>query len=125
MESIQDLIIKFTAIIKNEPNFMKINGDVAIVGDIHGQYYDFLKVLTKIGDVEENLTGNILFLGDYVDRGSNSVEVMTFVMALKVNYPKNVFLLRGNHESRCMTNSYNFMKEVLSKYNQSVYERFM
>lgn len=132
MESIQDLIIKFTAIIsifptylENEPNFMKINGDVAIVGDIHGQYYDFLKVLTKIGDVEENLTGNILFLGDYVDRGSNSVEVMTFVMALKVNYPKNVFLLRGNHESRCMTNSYNFMKEVLSKYNQSVYERFM
>lgn len=46
-------------------------------------------------------------------------------MALKVNYPKNVFLLRGNHESRCMTNSYNFMKEVMSKYNQSVYERFM
>ena len=76
---------------------MKITGDVAIVGDIHGQYYDFLKILTKIGDVEENLSGNILFLGDYVDRGLNSVEVMTFVMALKVNYPKNVFLLRGNH----------------------------
>lgn len=52
---------------------MKINGDCAIVGDIHGQYYDFLKVLTKIGDFEENLVGNILFLGDYVDRGANSV----------------------------------------------------
>ena len=100
---------------------MKINGDCAIVGDIHGQYYDFLKVLTKIGDVEENLNGNILFLGDYVDRGANSVEVMTFIMALKVNYPKNVFLLRGNHESRCMTSLHNFMKEVLYKYNQTIY----
>jgi len=46
-------------------------------------------------------------------------------MALKINYPKNVFLLRGNHESRCMTNTYNFMKETVTKYNQSVYERFM
>ena len=50
---------------------------------------------------------------------------MTLIMALKINYPKNVFLLRGNHESRCMTNTYNFMKETVTKYNQSVYERFM
>lgn len=52
------------------------------------------------------------------------MEVMTFIMALKVNFPQNVILLRGNHESRVMTNSYNFMKEVVIKYNQNIYERF-
>lgn len=62
-----------------------------------------------------------MFLGDYVDRGANSVEVITFIMALKINYPNNVFLLRGNHESRCMTMNYNFMREVVGKYNQNIY----
>jgi hypothetical protein len=52
---------------------MNINGTVTIVGDIHGQYFDFLKILTKMGNLEEVLKENILFLGDYVDRGVNSV----------------------------------------------------
>ena len=76
---------------------MEISGSACIIGDIHGQYYDFLKILTLIGDIDEEIKGNLLFLGDYVDRGSNSIEVMTLIMALKINYPKNVFLLRGNH----------------------------
>jgi serine/threonine-protein phosphatase 2B catalytic subunit len=107
--------------VENEPNILTINTPVTIIGDIHGQYYDFLKILTKIKNVEETLTTNILFLGDYVDRGVNSVEVITFIMALKINNPKRVYMLRGNHESRCMTHTYNFMKEVTSKYNQSIY----
>lgn len=74
-----------------------MNGSVVIIGDIHGQYYDFMKILTLIGDIDESLPSNLLFLGDYVDRGANSVEVMTLIMALKINYPKNVMLLRGNH----------------------------
>lgn len=60
-----------------------------------------------------------------MDRGANSIEVMTLIMALKVNYPKNVFLLRGNHESRCMTSLYNFMLETNDKYNQDIYQHFM
>jgi serine/threonine-protein phosphatase 2B catalytic subunit len=104
---------------------MEVAGTVTIVGDIHGNYFDFLKILTKIGDLDEASTGSVLFLGDYVDRGVNSVEVITFIMALKINYPQAIILLRGNHESRCMTITYNFMKEVLLKYNQTTYERFM
>ncbi len=81
---------------------LKINGNVTVIGDIHGQFYDFIKVLSlaklKYTDLFEKLTsGNLLFLGDYVDRGYYSIEVMTLIMALKVNNPKNVFCLRGNH----------------------------
>ena len=90
-----------------------MDGSVCIIGDIHGQYYDFMKILTLTGDIDEKLQTKILFLGDYVDRGANSVEVITLIMALKINYEKDIMLLRGNHESRCMTNSYNFMRETL------------
>ena len=89
---------------------MEISGPIWIIGDIHGQYYDFMKILSLIGNIEESLPCKLLFLGDYVDRGANSVEVITLILALKLNYPKDVILLRGNHESRCMTNTYNFMK---------------
>lgn len=70
-----------------------------IIGDIHGQYFDFLKVLSQLGNsiINDRIKDYILFLGDYVDRGANSIEVMTIIMALKVNNPKNVILLRGNH----------------------------
>lgn len=68
------------------------------MGDIHGQYYDLLKILSLVPDLDaDDKKGYYLFLGDYVDRGSNSVEVMTLIMALKVNHPKRVILLRGNH----------------------------
>lgn len=82
-------------IIEKEPNLLKLKDPVTVVGDIHGQYYDFIKMLDVGGDPENT---KYLFLGDYVDRGSFSVEVVLLVYAVKLNYPKTVFLLRGNHE---------------------------
>ncbi len=81
--------------LKKEPNLLKLKDPVTVVGDIHGQYYDFVKMLDVGGDPENT---KYLFLGDYVDRGSFSVEVVLLVYSIKLNYPKTVFLLRGNHE---------------------------
>ena len=78
-----------------EPNLLKLKDPVTVVGDIHGQFYDFVKMLDVGGDPENT---KYLFLGDYVDRGSFSVEVVLLVYAIKLNYPKTIFLLRGNHE---------------------------
>jgi len=69
----------------------------------------------------------MVFLGDYVDRGSYSLEVVIFLYALKICYPKKITLLRGNHESRAMTDYFTFRKEVIDKYDgdSSIYGVFM
>ena len=70
---------------------------------------------------------NMLFLGDYVDRGNYSIEVCIFLYCLKINFPNEIIMLRGNHESRAMTEHFTFREEVLRKYDndESVYELFI
>ena len=87
---------------------MYLNDPVKIIGDIHGQYLDLLKILSLCGSLEDNPQLKLLFLGDYVDRGINGTEVIELLMTLKIRFPKQIYLLRGNHESRQMTQSNNF-----------------
>lgn len=197
------------AIFRAEPNIVRLNGNLNIVGDIHGQYYDLMKVfevsartpdagppararggvaaegrarppargerraarlarassrprwacswpsrgsapttsgpavplppahaarprlprlptsprLAQIGGKVEDAP--YLFLGDYVDRGTFSCEVVLYLLALKVSFPKKIFCLRGNHECRALTRTFNFKAECLHKYSGRVYEAFM
>ncbi|ORE00627.1 PP2BA [Hepatospora eriocheir] len=106
-----------------EPNLLLIDGPTYVIGDTHGQFYDLMTILDEI-DIS-NLKHNVLFLGDYVDRGSFSVEVYLFLMLLKTHYPKQVFILRGNHESLSMTSYFTFKSEVTSKYGIEAYDLFL
>lgn len=107
---------------RKEPNILQVQEPVNVVGDIHGQYYDLVNMLEKSGDPSQT---NFVFLGDYVDRGIYSVECMILLLALKSAHPNNIFLLRGNHESRNMTEFFTFREETLEKYDMEVYECFL
>lgn len=99
---------------------------VIIIGDIHGQYYDMIHMFEKVVDPKGIPQTNLLFLGDYVDRGIFSLEVLVFLFCLKLNFPKQVIMLRGNHESRAMTEHFTFRSEILQKFREEdVYEKFI
>mmetsp|Transcript_925 Transcript_925/g.2643 ORF Transcript_925/g.2643 Transcript_925/m.2643 type:complete len:308 (+) Transcript_925:137-1060(+) len=119
---IQSLCESAKAALARDANVRGVKSPVTIVGDIHGQFHDLLE-LFRIGGVAPDT--NYLFMGDYVDRGYYSVECVTVVVALKVRYPDRVTILRGNHESRQITQVYGFYDECVRKYgNPNVWRHF-
>ena len=107
---------------KKEPNLISVSEPVCLVGDIHGQFFDLCHLLEKAGSPSKI---NYLFLGDYVDRGIFSMEVVILLLALKAWYPEKVYLLRGNHECRNMTQHFTFRDEAINKYDEDVYKMVM
>ncbi|KAF2303819.1 hypothetical protein GH714_023603 [Hevea brasiliensis] len=96
-----------------ESNVQRVDAPVTICGDIHGQFYDMKELFKVGGDCPKT---NYLFIGDFVDRGFYSVETFLLLLALKVRYPDRITLIRGNHESRQITQVYGFYDECLRKY---------
>lgn len=104
-----------------DPTLIELTGPVTVFGDIHGQYSDLLRWLDRVQMPPEQ---NFLFLGDYVDRGDNSIEVLCFLLCLKIKYPDRVFLLRGNHEISDVSYDYGFYDECRETIGKSIWHTF-
>jgi len=102
-----------TELLYQEGTIMTVHEPVTVCGDVHGQFYDVLKLLEVGGDPGDT---RYLFLGDYVDRGYYSIATFALLLAYKVKYPQSFFMLRGNHECRQVNQMYGFYEEVVNMF---------
>jgi serine/threonine-protein phosphatase 2A catalytic subunit len=100
-------------VFEKEENVQPVRCPVTVCGDIHGQFYDLMELFRIGGHLPDT---NYLFMGDYVDRGYYSVECVSLLVALKLRWPDRITILRGNHESRQITQVYGFYDECVRKY---------
>ena len=106
-----------TPILESEERCVKISSPVIIIGDIHGNIEDLFSIENSFLKSFPLVSNDYLFLGDYVDRGKWSIECAIYILCLKALAPNNVFLLRGNHETRLLQQIYGFHDECKKKYD--------
>ncbi|KAI0810141.1 serine/threonine-protein phosphatase PP-Z [Xylaria sp. FL0064] len=106
----------------SQPALLELDAPVKIVGDVHGQYTDLIRMFEMCGFPP---TANFLFLGDYVDRGKQSLETILLLLCYKLKYPENFFLLRGNHECANVTRVYGFYDECKRRCNVKIWKTFI
>lgn len=116
LPSAQD-IQHITALARNifftEPNMLSLQLPITVIGDIHGQLFDLFEIFKISGPVPDT---TYLFMGDFVDRGSHSLEVILYLLLLKIKYPRSIYLIRGNHEDAKICSNYGFFDEIFAKY---------
>ena len=108
-------------IFQNEPSLLEVTAPVTIIGDLHGQIFDLYQILRHF-DLPPKT--KYLFLGDLVDRGPFSIQVISLVFTLKVLYPEDVYIIRGNHEFHRLSMTGGFFNEVVELYgNQNLFDK--
>ena len=120
-DEIKYLIVNTKKLIMSQPMYLELNSPITVAGDTHGQYEDLLRLFSIGGFPPET---NYLFLGDYVDRGKQSIETICLLMAYKLKNPVNFFLLRGNHESSTINIIYGFFDECKRRYSVKLWKTF-
>ena len=122
----QDIVAKLIeetkAVMEKDGPIIRTEGNIIVVGDIHGKFHDLVRIFATNGYPPLN---KYLFLGDYVDRGEQSLDVILFLYILKLNFPEHIYLLRGNHEFRDVNKQYGFLANVFMIYEgKEVWEMF-
>jgi len=120
-EEIKFLCENCRKILESQDTLLNLSSPIKVCGDIHGQFYDLIRLFGFGGYPP---TSNYLFLGDYVDRGKQSIETISLLFALKIKYPENIFILRGNHESSKINRIYGFYDECKKKYDKKIWKLF-
>ncbi|KAH0788512.1 Ser/Thr protein phosphatase [Histomonas meleagridis] len=119
---IKQLIKSATSQFDREPILKTLNGSFVVVGDLHGDLGCLFRVFQRFGYPPDT---SYVFLGDYVDRGKNSLEVIILLLSIKLLFPDNIHLLRGNHESKQTTKKYGFRSDCEAFIDNRSYRLFL
>ena len=125
IETVMNLIDQCMKIVQEQPMVLKVEAPVKVFGDIHGQYQDLMRFFDLFSAPIQGPGGDIdgldyIFLGDYVDRGTHSLETICLLMALKIKYPNQIHLLRGNHEDRWINSVFGFETELCDRLRDDI-----
>ena len=121
-KAIKFLIDESIKVFSKEKMLLDIEAPVKIFGDVHGQYFDLFRLFEIAGYPGGNQ--KFVFIGDYVDRGKQSIETICLLLAFKIKFPDNFFLLRGNHECQSINRMYGFYDECKRRYNVKIWKEF-
>ncbi|KAL6988252.1 protein-serine,threonine phosphatase [Sarracenia purpurea var. burkii] len=118
---IRQLCMTAKDVFLSQPILLDLEAPINVCGDVHGQYPDLLRVFESGGFPPDS---NYLFLGDYVDRGKQSIETICLLLAYKIKFPDNFFLLRGNHECASINRIYGFYDECKRRFSVRLWRIF-